>query len=97
MTWEAVCAQYPNQWIIFEAHQWEDEGDERHILDMSVVQMVEDASTAFQTSNALLKQHTPRLFYPAHTSTNTPRIKPPLPLVRIPKTYERHPSTVPAK
>ena len=94
MTWEAVRAQYPNQWIIFEAHQWEDEGEQRLILEMTVVQTDCDEKTVLQASNQLLKQHPACQFYPAHTSTDTPRIKTPLSRVRRPRSYDRHHPTL---
>jgi hypothetical protein len=94
MTWEEVCTQHPNQWIIFEAHQWQDEGEQRHILEMTVLQTHCDEKTVLQASNTLLQQHPDRQFYPAHTSADTPRIKTPLSRVRRPRSHDRHHSTL---
>lgn len=74
MTWEEVRAHYPNQFIIFEAHQWQDEGECRHILDLTVVQSNCDEKTLLQDSNTMARQNPERQFYPSYTAWESPRI-----------------------
>ena len=94
MTWEGVRAHYPTQWIIFEAHQWEDEGACRHILDMSVVHADCNERTLLETCGTLARQKPESQFYPTFTGWDSPRIGTPTRRTRAGTGYAQHHSAL---
>lgn len=94
MTWEEVRIHYPNQWIIFEALAWQDEGKTRHILEMRVVKGGCNSRTVLKESNEYSRNHPQQRFYFTNTEWDTPRIGTPLRMIRTPRGYAEHFDTV---
>jgi hypothetical protein len=91
MTWEALCQQNPDQWVIIEALEWHDEGEKRNVTNMSLLEcFAEDSLTAQRRCNDLLSTQPERQLYFTYTGWDTPRIKTPIKRIRTPRAYANH-------
>ena len=68
MRWQEIRETYPNQWLIVEALEAHTEGQQRHIEQMTVVELCADSSAALQRYRQLHQQYSTREFYFVHTA-----------------------------
>ena len=71
MKWSDVRQSYPDRWLIVEALEAHNSGDQRELDRLAVVEECADGTGAFQRYQALHLQYPERELYFVHTSRAT--------------------------
>lgn len=71
MRWQDICAKYPEQWLIIEALEAHTEENQRHLDQITVVELCPDGMAAFSHYQQLHQRHPVREFYFVHTARET--------------------------
>jgi hypothetical protein len=75
MTWAEVRQRYPNEWVLVEATKARSEAGQRIPEALAVLEVLPDATSAWQAYSKLHKDMPGRELFPVHTSKADLEIK----------------------